>query len=86
MAEYRSEPYLVGGLFTHGGDIERHYDYPPLGTNKAWDRGEKPWVRNPLTDEWMPVGATANDPRTCDWEGFLDEHGPAYDTPPGGCA
>jgi hypothetical protein len=85
MAEFAAHTYPVGGLYTHGGDIETHYDNQPRDLIVCWDQDDREWhlTACPEHDEtcWVPFETDGPTPdgRHCDWNGQLQEFGPVWD-------
>lgn len=84
MAEFAAHRYPVGGLYTHGGDRETHYDDMPRDLVTIWDRDDDQWQRVDTEDGqyWYPVdanGQPVDDGLELDWHGLLDQFGPVWD-------
>lgn len=85
MAEFAAHTYLVGGLFTHGGDYDTDYDDQPSGLKVCWDNENGEWREIACTEHgepcWVPFvdGERQADGRCCDWHGLLKEFGPVWD-------
>lgn len=84
MTIYAAHRYLVGGLYTHGGDIEWEIDEQPASLVRAWTEDDGTWAE--FVDEdgpfWTPIddnGQPLSDGIELTWAEFLQEFGPVYD-------
>jgi hypothetical protein len=80
---YYATPYAVGGLHTHGGDLETHYDPMPEGLTKVWEidpadpNDTTPWVRG--DDDVWTVESEGDEGLALSWIELLDDFGPLTD-------
>lgn len=77
MTVYQSETHPVGGLHTHGGDIERHTDPEPDGLVQVWEvEAGNHWCRY---DDglWRAVGE--GDSVELTWTELVTDFGPVTD-------
>lgn len=83
MTVFYAESYTVGGLYTHGGDIETHYSEMPAELRRVWEiepyppGDTTPWVRDD-SDLWTVEGQ-ADEGLALEWTELLDEFGPLSD-------
>lgn len=83
MAVYSKTTYTVGGQYTHGGDIETHYDPMPEGLNRVWEiepydpNDTTPWVRD--ADGIWTLEGRADESQALEWEDLLDGFSPVTD-------
>jgi hypothetical protein len=87
MTVFSAHQYLVGGLVTHGGDIEWHIDEQPAGLTRVWDAEGEAWgeFTDSIGVHWTPVdsdGWPIPDHREVTWAELLQEWGPATDEAP----
>ncbi len=84
MGVYAAHKYPVGGLWTHGGDIEVHADEQPTDLRRVWTEDDGAWGE--FTDKhgtyWTPIDGNG-DPQAGDvevtWVVLLLDFGPVYD-------
>lgn len=83
MTVFYAERYLVGGLETHGGDLETHYDPMPADLVRVWEVDPAdpwdttPWVRG--ADGIWTVEGEGPDGLALPWEELLEEFAPVSD-------
>lgn len=84
MAHFFATQYAVGGLYTHGGDLETHYDDQPAGLTRVLDQNDDEWRETRCEGDlvcWVPYLADEpmSEGRHCSWVELLDEFGPLWD-------
>lgn len=83
MTTYEATPYLAGGLETHGGDWETHYDDIPAGLGHVWDDEGNRWVQYEEDGKVLYTPSPRGpEGRVCTGDELLEEFGPVTDTAP----